>query len=317
MTPHHLARISNVDGSPWHANTEGVYGIHLDSFLRHLSSAWPDYHNYDFVVYFRKHTETSPTFPKRTSQTILIYLADEFATIPTNVGQSFFAVLKSYWPLPDRQNNIIPFPHGYGNCITDLSLIPFSERTVDCFFSGYFNYNRLDLFRAFSAYRWLPPFPLKHTFSKRAYWHLLSRVGLYHPGRREAGNKTEIYFTPRFGAGLSRKAYASHLANSRIVLCPRGHVSAESFRLFEAASVGCVIISDPLPSSYWYQDAPCVTCRDWLNVRTIIDKLREDEGRLYQLHKDTLYWWQTRLSDKPAAEYVARCLQAVKDESLD
>ncbi len=316
MTPHHLARTFNVDGSPWHANKEGVYGIHLDSFLRYLSLAWTDYYNYDFVVYFRKHKESPPKFPNRRPRTILIYLADEFATIPTEISRSFFAILKSYWPFPDQQNNIISFPHGYGNCITELCSVPFEKRTVDCFFSGYFNYNRLDLFRSFSCYRWLPPFPLNSVFARRVYWHLLRKTGLYQPGWRRTGDKMEIYFTPSFADGLTHKAYASHLANSRIVLCPRGHVSAESFRLFEAASVGCVVISDPLPQSHWYQNAPYITCHDWLNIRRTVHELCADDAHLHELHRATVNWWQKRLSDKPAAEYVARCLQALKDEPI-
>jgi hypothetical protein len=110
------------------------------------------------------------------------------------------------------------------------------------------------------------------------------------------------------GSTMSPDAYMQEMANSKICLAPRG-TSFETFRHYEAASAGCVVVSDRLPRTWFYQNAPFVFVRDWRKVDQILDRLLQDPAKLQALHEETLSWWKTRLSPDALAEYVLYVLR--------
>jgi len=72
--------------------------------------------------------------------------------------------------------------------------------------------------------------------------------------KMDNGNLIE---TKGFTLGLSQQDYLEQMSEARVVPCPSGAVSVDSFRLYEALEAGCVPIADsisPLKSSndhYW------------------------------------------------------------------
>jgi hypothetical protein len=110
------------------------------------------------------------------------------------------------------------------------------------------------------------------------------------------------------GSTLSPDEYMKEMAKSKICLAPRG-TSFETFRHYEAASVGCVVVSDRLPRTWFYREAPLVLVKDWRKVDQILDRLLQDPARLKKLHEETLRWWTTRLSPAALAEYVITVLR--------
>ena len=102
--------------------------------------------------------------------------------------------------------------------------------------------------------------------------------------------------------------YMKEMANSKICLAPRG-TSFETFRHYEAASVGCVLVSDRLPPTWFYRNAPLVFVRDWRKLDQVLDGLLKDPAKLRTLHEQTLRWWTTRLSPAVLADYVVTTLR--------
>ena len=107
---------------------------------------------------------------------------------------------------------------------------------------------------------------------------------------------------------MSPDDYMKEMANSKICLAPRG-TSLETFRHYEAASVGCVVVSDRLPHTWFYRNIPFVFVKDWRRVDQILDRLLQDSSNLKRLHEETLKWWNSRLSPAALAEFVINVLR--------
>jgi hypothetical protein len=110
------------------------------------------------------------------------------------------------------------------------------------------------------------------------------------------------------GTTMSPDDYMKEMANSKICLAPRG-TSFETFRHYEAASVGCVVVSDRLPLTWFYRNIPFVFVKDWRKVDQILERLLRDPSNLKRLHEETLRWWNSRLSPMALGEFVIGVLR--------
>jgi hypothetical protein len=110
------------------------------------------------------------------------------------------------------------------------------------------------------------------------------------------------------GSTLSPDEYMKEMARSKICLAPRG-TSFETFRHYEAASVGCVVVSDKLPPTWFYRNIPFVFVKDWRKVDRLLDRLLGDPSNLKSLHEETLKWWHSKLSSAALAEFVVKILR--------
>jgi Exostosin family. len=109
------------------------------------------------------------------------------------------------------------------------------------------------------------------------------------------------------GSTISSDQYMREMANSRICLAPRG-TSFETFRHYEAASVGCIVVSDRLPNTWFYRNIPFIFVKDWREIDKVLERLPQDLANLRTLHEQTLRWWTNRLSPAALANYVVRVL---------
>jgi hypothetical protein len=107
---------------------------------------------------------------------------------------------------------------------------------------------------------------------------------------------------------MSPDDYMKQMADSKICLAPRG-TSFETFRHYEAASVGCVVVSDRLPPTWFYRNIPFVFVKDWRKVDEILDRLLRDPAKLKRLHEETLQWWKSRLSPEALAKFIVDVLR--------
>lgn len=82
----------------------------------------------------------------------------------------------------------------------------------------------------------------------------------------------QIFETQGFTQGMESEDYYRHMASSKVVPCPSGIFSPDSFRLYEALEFGCVPIADDVSpaesydsSGYWkriFPDAPFHTLKN-------------------------------------------------------
>jgi hypothetical protein len=109
-------------------------------------------------------------------------------------------------------------------------------------------------------------------------------------------------FTDSIKTGGER--YSEIMADTKIALAPRGS-SVETYRFFEAMRQGCVVICDRLPPHWFYQGCPAIQIDDWSNLEAEVKALSADPERLLDLHRRSLTWWDTKLSERAVAEVVA------------
>jgi hypothetical protein len=115
-----------------------------------------------------------------------------------------------------------------------------------------------------------------------------------------------VMVTPVPGTALSAEAYTQDLASAKIALSPRGNHDAETARLFEGAKVGCAIISEPLPPRWYLQGCPAVIIRRWSELPDVISDLLNDSARLKELSVKGRQWWESTVSEKAIAEFIAQ-----------
>lgn len=182
---------------------------------------------------------------------------------------------RNYYPLsPHQDQRMRPLPLGYqGGFKPLLPIKKSSQRLYDYFWTGATNCNRLALQGCLARYC------TKNTNGKIVWYEGWSK-------------------------GLPFEEYAMRMNESRITFAPRGWVSTESFRYFEACMSGCIIISEPKPSFWYYERAPHLWPGRWERVPELIDELLKDPPLLDQIQQYTLDYWQRCGSPRAVASYV-------------
>lgn len=102
--------------------------------------------------------------------------------------------------------------------------------------------------------------------------------------------------TAGFGQGLEHEEYYRYMARARVVPCPSGPATADSYRVAEALEAKAVPLLDACSldgeKGYWDRvfgpDHPFIVVDDWMEVRQKLPGLLEDWERIQRL---TGYWW--------------------------
>lgn len=239
---------------------------------------------------------------------VLIVIADEREVFPCEEFLSYRAVFRAYGAPTGDTSRIHAFPVGYLNAAGLADPVPFNERDITAFFSGYLNRNRLDLYKQFRPVWWLPIRNLPHNryvreIARRAIEKLTKERAF--PNAIPGGH---IAFTEWFGKGLPADEYARTLSRARIAICPPGFHSHETIRHWESMRLGCVVISAPLPPNRFYFDSPIIQLHDWSELKPLLDDLLKHPDRLLALHRATVDWWNQVCSDIAVANYMAEVL---------
>lgn len=244
---------------------------------------------------------------------VLIFLSDEADSVtPTALSSQYLAIFKPSMRTEMPGSNIFTMSLGLANGVPASFPKPMAERPVDVLFTGNLNRNRYPLYFAFHPL--LRRFP---AFARNRLFHFLVRSPLRRLLRQDFSTtdtgRRIVTFTNGFGQGLSRNDYGRLLADSRIVLAPRGFVSAETFRHLEALRAGAVVVSERLPDTFLYRDAPIQCINDWHQGLLHVEALLRDPQRLQALQNAGLRWYEEVLS--PRAEAL-RMMDTVRNVGI-
>jgi hypothetical protein len=240
---------------------------------------------------------------------VLIWFSDESSGPADDAARKFEYVFKCYALPKPCSSNVYPFPLFGCSAVLGQRPLPIADRKHDVFFSGNLNRNRVGLFLrlTFPAFDQLPSIPLG-TRTQRclaAACRLLNALRL----RQASLASSFIQFNHGFARGLPPKDYAAQLARAKICLCPPGFITNETIRHFEAMSLGCVVLSELLPPSPFYQGSPIFQFPGWRGVRQKIISLLHDQQQLAQVSSNTQAWWREYCSPKAAARQTATVLR--------
>jgi hypothetical protein len=114
--------------------------------------------------------------------------------------------------------------------------------------------------------------------------------------------------TKTFAESTSRTdAFNAGMAQTKISICPRGS-NYETYRFYESFRSGCVVVCEPLPSTWFYDCHPGVVIRDWSQLPQLIDALLSDPVRLRALAAASRRYWLEVLSERVVARKIDRFL---------
>jgi len=288
---------------PWDALVETQY---LVDFLTELErSLTHEFASYAFFVLSSQASAVNPqSLEHHHPRKVLFHISDENGVVPTQWQSAYQAIFKSYIKEDRPARNIFSFPLGCVNGVIFEAPKLVIERPFNVFYSGNLNSNRLSLYAA------LHP-RLRHRAKQAAQDEIRRTISVLPRVFDQTWPDSHIRFTDGFLRGLSRAEYGRRLLDSRIVLCPMGFRSPETFRHMEALRAGAVIVSEHLPNTRLYRGSPILTIKDWRVAIETITNLIQDQDRLAELQLRSLQWWDEVCSPKATARYVADILRRI------
>ena len=266
--------INPLKGREVHGKDEAQY---FEEIISHIDTGMD--HTFIFTVH-----EWPITDPPE--GTIVFSTSDERhgQPIASHLHPNVLAVFKQYWPYePICDERVFPMPLG---CLTDFGGnpgTPIKDRELHYSFSGVSNQNGRH-----KMFQWCEE-------------------------RKKDRLKKYVNCTGgSWGKGLGMWDYGSLMTKTRIALCPPGFLSSESFRIFEAAKCGCVLLVGnateepyPLPLHLWYYEGfPGIVVRDWSDL-SIIDELVQDTHRMQRISDETVEWYERCISPKAVGAWMS------------
>lgn len=189
------------------------------------------------------------------------------------------------------QTKWLPIPIGYSNPI-DQDAPPILDRPIDVSFAGSINHNE----RGSLKERLLYP----KRIARRKLLAALERVRVH--SNLVVANHTTRHYGDVADVPMS---YADLLKSTKVAVAPRG-TSRETFRHFEAAMAGCVVVTEPLPDHWFYRDAPFVYLRNWTSLPDILKNLLTDANALRKRSEEISAWWKATCSPSAIADYIMK-----------
>ena len=192
---------------------------------------------------------------------------------------------------------VYQIPLGYCNQI-DLPIKDISERLVDVSFNGSIVHKKYPFW---SFKQWLDS---PKSVSRGTMVNRLRKFQESHPEV-----KTELGTTAGFRASKNScgASYSQKLMETKICLAPRGN-AYETYRFFEAIRYGCVVLTEALPETWFYDDSPAIRVSDWSQLDQILEQLINDQALVRSKHEEALNWWKKVCSEDAVGTYMADIL---------
>ena len=313
MTPLPIGSNVFVDSASAHGWTELNESTFISSSLAVLRShLGPGFSEYSFYIFSPPRADTMPASAnEQVALKVLLFLSDESASVPHHLADRYTAIFKAYLPFEATGANIFQLSLGAARDVPTFPPLPMAERPLDIFFSGNLNANRMALYRAISpVLRWIP-------VPDAGLLAILRRSGLGRLFRRDFSGfdgelNTRIVFSDGFKRGLAPAEYGELLTRSKVVLCPKGFQSAETFRHVEALRAGSVVVSEPLPDTSLYRGSPIIEVENWRDGLATARALAADVNRLDDLQARGLEWYRSVLSPEATGTAMHAALASLR-----
>ena len=122
------------------------------------------------------------------------------------------------------------------------------------------------------------------------------------------GNLTYfVEYTNGFNNGLSHTEYLDLLNESKIVLCPQGAYSLETFRFFEAIKMGAFPMVERLPALWYYEAAPFFRTK-WVMLQKSLFEALNILNSYKGLFSNLVDYNMSILNELNLAQYFINCL---------
>ena len=179
----------------------------------------------------------------------------------------------------------------------DGAFAPITERPIDVLFNGSIQTSaRRGLRRVLGTPK---------MYSRQAMLAGLAELQAEAPELR-----VEAAVTPSFAHSKHASAdeYWRRLGSAKLCLAPRGD-TLETYRVFEAARAGCIVLAERLPSNWFHDGAPVLDQTGWRDLARSVRALLADESELVARHRATVRWWDECVGPEPVGRHIAAVLR--------
>ncbi len=275
--------VQNVEDHP----LEQVFYSNLFKAL----SQWQDFKQFDFFII----GVNKPYDFKFDKNSIVFCLSNETHTIPKDLLEAG-VIFSPYCPLIDQIPNCYPIPLGYNGSLLDLPMKNITTRKYDVFFSG-------------NVYRKRIPFYLNIKIHQliNAFNKLLS----------QSTGKEYLQFNRKFTGGMTPKEYSEILMDTKVALVPEGYLSDISFRFFEAAKMGCVILTRELYDYWFFDKFPGCQLKSWRKLHKHLKLILSDSNQLEEMQKEMLAYYANFCSEKATSQFVIEKITSSLKDTFD
>ena len=248
-----------------------------DNFKMHIVSVTQEWDYTDKVVLDKER------------ENVIIGLADEWST--DNIPQSWkdnATVFKAYLKPEQEKGSVHSFPLGFNKKHVKLPNKPIKNRPTDVFFAG-------------------------HASSTNRVHYLRWVVEYFQDMPKSKRPVLDFNISRGFNMGLDGFEYSRKMHNAKIVVCPAGNVSTETFRHYEAMRSGSIIVSPKLPQTKIYKDSAICQVDDWeYTVGDTIMDLLSDLDMLQLVQERQQQTYNNRFTAKSVAKYINELLPTTK-----
>lgn len=277
----------------------GKYDLQLFNTLKRKLKGFNDYL---FVIYGNNSNELPLSRHIQHDKKVLIWRSNEnkLNRVDELKKQYKHIFTNYYWDTPHSTSIQL----GYHTETANQTIIPIKERLFNTSFTGCLNRNRIGLASHLLDMKreWIA---IGMLFKKKLTLKIINSL------LKHKYNNDFYQFNDGFNNGLGADDYHFILKNTKIALCPKGWVNAETFRLYEAMKWGCVIISEELPDRSYYKDIPIIQVKDWKEGLKISNELINDKTKLEEMSKKTLQYYKDNLSPQATANLIIHKLNSI------
>lgn len=196
--------------------------------------------------------------------------------------------------------SVFHIPLGYCNQ-NEIPIKGIESREIDVSFAGSLTQRKYSLF---SPQRWLKN---PKTISREKMINHLQSFEAKNPDHKVS---YKIQKSFRASEKADPSEYSLRLMNTKICLVPRG-ASFETFRFFEGLRYGCIVLTESLPKTWFYNGSPVIRLTDWSQLEIKLGEILKDKNYMHKKHQESLNWWQEKCSEKALGSYMAERLKEV------
>lgn len=254
----------------WDFIQEVIKNLNFDDSIQlHVVSITPEWDYRDEVVL------------DNNKKNVIIGIKNEYLT--DNIPQKWrdnATIFKAYLLQEQEHGSVHSLPLGYNKKHKKLVNRPITERPIDVFFAG-------------------------NVCSANRRRHVSSVIDFFEKMPKQQRPYLDFNITRGFNVGLDADTYSQKLHDSKIVVCPVGNVSVETFRHYEAMRSGAIVVSPKLPETKIYKDAAICQVEDWnKDVGNVIMDLLSDLDMLQLVQTRQQQTYDNRYKAESVAKYI-------------
>lgn len=131
------------------------------------------------------------------------------------------------------------------------------------------------------------------------------RIDFYH-GLKQLQTKRHgcVHLYEGWNNGVGGEEYSRVMSNTKVALVPWGSASLDTFRFYEAAQCGCVILSAPQNTYEFMHGSPHIEIKTWENMGGYLEEILINPEQASKTGSQTYEFWQDNLSPDATAQYI-------------